>query len=122
MKRDMDLVRKILIKVAELSTYDEPVEIDVEDYTRENIQYHLKLLHQANLIEIRDDGLSELWGKMDLTPTCLTWDGNDFLTVAQNDTLWQKAKKLVSDKGGSLTFEVIKGVLAQLARQTVGLP
>ncbi len=122
MKRDMDLARKILLKIEELPSYDKPVNIEIEGYAEEDIQHHLELLHEAKLIEVPDDGTATLWTKVNLTPTRLTWPGHEFLDVARNDTNWQKAKKFVTDKGGSLTFDVIKAVLAQLARQAVGLP
>jgi repressor of nif and glnA expression len=121
MKRDMDLIRKILLYAEESESSDIP-KVTIQGYTEEQINYHLKLLNDANLVtSVKVTPITESGFKM-ITPRRLTWEGHEFLDAARDDTTWQKAKKVVTEKGGSLTFEVIKGVLAQLARQTVGLP
>jgi Hypothetical protein (DUF2513) len=122
MKRDMDLIRKILIKIEDLPTYDKQVEIEVKDYAPENIQYHLKLLHDAKFIEVLNDGTSELWVKVNITPTSLSWEGHEFLDAIRNETVWNKTKEIVKEKGVGLAFGIIKDLAIQIARQMVGLP
>jgi Hypothetical protein (DUF2513) len=119
MKRDMDLVRKILLKIEELPSYDELVDIEIEGYSEENIQFHLIQLQEANLIEVLDIGLSKFQGRVNIAPTRLTWQGHEFLDNARDETRWNEAKKIAGQKGGSMAFDVIKGVLVQLALKMV---
>jgi Hypothetical protein (DUF2513) len=122
MKRDMDLVREILLKIEDLPSYNEPVDIEIERYSEENIQFHLKQLQEANLIEVPDIGLSTYWTKVNIMPTRLTWQGSEFLDSIRNENVWNKTKEIVKEKGGGLAFGVIKDLAIQIARQMVGLP
>lgn len=113
----MDLVRKILLEMEEaLPTYS-PINVEIEAYTTQEIDYHLSLLKDAGLVAES----SHIHPGQTL-PMRLTWQGHEFLDAARDDTNWQKAKNIVKEKGGSLTFDVIKALLIQIARQAVGLP
>ncbi len=51
----------------------------------------------------------------------LTWAGHEFLDAARNDTVWNKTKEIVKDKGGSVPFEVVKDIVIEIAKKMVGL-
>jgi hypothetical protein len=119
MKRDMDLAREILMEIEKFPMVQNYT-LNVKGYEEQEVVYHIILLKEASLIEAATE--QDNSGKLYAEPRRLTWQGHEFLDNARDDTNWQNAKKFVKDKGGSLTFEVIKGVLAQLARQAVGLP
>jgi hypothetical protein len=115
----MDLVRQSLLEMERrpLGTkQDEPMQC--EGHSEDEIQYHLKLLREAELIEAIDtgnmDGISYI-------PVSLTWNGHEFLDAARDDTRWNKMKTMVKEKAGVVGFEVIKKVLVVLARQAMGL-
>jgi hypothetical protein len=67
---------------------------------------------QANLIEAK--------GSIDLTyrVKALTWEGHEFLDATKNETVWNKTKQLIADKGGSISIEVLKALLQQLLLKT----
>jgi hypothetical protein len=88
----------------------------VEGYETEIAIYHVKLLAEAGLIEAQD--ASDMSGS-DWQPISLTWDGHEFLEAAGEPSRWEKAKKLVKEKTGSLSFDVLKAVL--LKAMTDGL-
>lgn len=124
MKRDMDLVRNILIR-AELS--DGPLGLDdfmpaarvaVPDKEPEALAsmvwYHLGLLDAQDMIDCRllqsDDGSirrADVYG--------LTWDGQDFLDALRDDSVWEKTKRAVRESVGSTTFEVVKRAAVDVA-------
>jgi hypothetical protein len=119
MTRDMDLVRAILFKL-EKEDYDGGQYHDlpeIEGFSDSQVIYHIKILKDAKLLEAEN-----LFDGSPLIPTRLTWEGHEFLEAARDDTRWNKAKDIIQEKGGSLTFDVIKALLVQLARQVVGLP
>ncbi len=118
MKRDMDLARQIMLELEEAPYDGSLLKVDVADYDEGAINYHVMLLTEAGLIEAKD--LSSFDG-VEWAPTRLTWQGHEFLDEARNENRWNQAKKTIAEKGGSLTFDILKGVLAQLGRQAVGL-
>jgi hypothetical protein len=118
MKRDIDLIRTILLKIEES---DDPTKIDVRlfstNHSIEQIQYHLKLLCEAGFIEVK--GFREII----LTVSGLTWSGHDFLDAARDKSRWEKAKEIIFSKLGSnvFIFDLLKQVLFDLAKQQLGL-
>ena len=115
MKRDMDLIRKSLMKLEGYVSDDDIRQIDLEGYSHEQIAYHVYLLHDAALIRAQ-----VLFGGGSAAPKDyaifgLTWEGHDFLDACRDDTRWNRAKEIVSEMGSSVTFDVLKSLLVQLA-------
>ena len=54
MKRDMDLVRKILLKIEENDSSDGLVNLEIDGYTMDEIIYHCQMLKDANMISNLD--------------------------------------------------------------------
>ena len=108
----MDVARQILLHLEER---DDPLgtirDVEIEGIDSEVISYHVMLLDQAGLIEARE---LDHW-----YPISLTWNGHEFLDTARNDTHWKKAKHLILEKGGSLAFDILKDVLAKLAKDAI---
>lgn len=128
MKRDMDLIREILLRAEKSESSDISIPMSVEGYTEEQIKYHLKLLSDAEFItpkyagtKLFDMGGGSTMGMVDDDPRRLTWDAHEFLDNARDENRWNEAKKIAGQKGGSMAFDVVKGVLTQLALQAVGL-
>jgi len=116
MKRDMDLARNILFKIEDYSEPNDWAEIKLEDYSQEEISYHIKLLYQAGLIEAND--VTDTSG-FEWKAKSLTWKGHEFLEAARNNSRWNNAKKFILEKGGSLTFDIIKTVLTESIKSSL---
>ena len=117
MKREMELVRTILIELEKCPYQSGFHDIHVQGYTDDEISYHVQLMDEAGLIEAVD--LS------DLAVTCwkpkrLTYEGHEFLDAARSDTVWAKAKDKVLSTTGTLTLEALKAALSALMRQATG--
>lgn len=107
MKRDWELIRKILIKL-ESKVDDTP--LDSESFKGvypEKVIYHYKILAQAELIQIED---SSTMGEEDYSAINLTWSGHEFLDKIRNETAWNKIKNIIKSKGVDMSFDVIKTV------------
>jgi hypothetical protein len=120
LKRDMDLVRTILMRIEEsgdpgISDFSPFLD---ESYTNEQIQYHLGLIYQAGLIDAEPAGSFE--GASWIVKG-LTWNGHEFVEAARDKNRWQKAKDIVLDKVGSLAFSHLLPVLLDLGLQRLGL-
>lgn len=86
----------------------------IEGYPQEVVSYHLHLLLQAGLIEAKN-----LPGTNEWMVKSLTWDGHEFLEAARDDSLWEKAKRLVLEKTGTLTFEALKLALMEAMKSSL---
>src|SRR5687768_1622590 len=116
MKLDMDLVRAILQKVEEAPANTRAGRITVEGYDEDVVTEHVELLTQRGLLEasIAPGGFG---GKRIavISVRALTWEGHEFLGNARNESTWNKTKELIKEKGGSVSFDVLKAVLSKVA-------
>jgi Hypothetical protein (DUF2513) len=111
LKRDMDLVRKILFAIRDCAKPYGPQDmLGVEGYPEDLISYHVKILAQAGLIEAYD---ASGMGLFQWYAGSLTWAGHEFLEAVEDDTRWNTIKKFVIDRTGSLTFEALKIALTE---------
>lgn len=123
MKRNMELVRDILIQVEEHDS-KRPFQLTAEEgnpFTQEEIDYHLQLMINAGLIEGKAQNF--LGGAVLIHIRGLTWQGHDFLDAARNDKVWEKANEAAESKGldlRSLPLEVVKDFLVESAKALVG--
>ena len=107
MKRDWELVRKILTQIEELDSSERSLKPSaLEGYTSGVVSYHMSLLKDAGLIEATCS--QPLSGQLQCIATSLTWDGHEFLDKIRSDTTWGKIKSLAKTKGLDLSIEVIK--------------
>ena len=120
MKRNFDLVRKILLKVQDLPANSLPVCLEFPDeYDQAEVNEHVVLLIEAGLLKGKP--LRAMSGLLQVTVQALTWDGHNFIDTAKNDKIWKKAFEILKDKGIDVTFDVLKGILNSLALNAVGL-
>jgi hypothetical protein len=107
MKRNMDLIRKILIQIEE---HDESqgafVRADVDGHTSEEVIYHCVLLKEAGLIEA--EIMQYCVGHGDAAISRLTWAGHEFLDATKSSKVWEGAKAFAVKTTGTVTLEGIK--------------
>src|SRR5215208_2731090 len=118
MKRDMELVRKILLETEQYAKGTGWVNIEIPGYSSEDVSYHVKILGEAGLLAAQDLTTHNGFCWM---PRSLTWEGHEFLDAVRNDTVWVKTKNVVKEKGGSVPFEVIKELAVRFAGSLFGL-
>jgi hypothetical protein len=113
-KRDWELVRKILLRIEELpASRGESVSSDsFNGYAAEFVSYHMEMMHEAGLIKA-------LTSRTINAPAfsrglSLTWDGQEFLDNIRSETVWNKIKGVAKNKGIDLSLDTIKD-LAKIA-------
>lgn len=119
MKRDMDLVRKIVLALEDHPHGFAP-DLVFDGYTDEQIGYHVHLLAQAGLVTALERTAGGA-GSPQMEAEALTWAGHEFAENARNDTVWNKAKAVIQDKVGTASIAVMVEVLKQQARHMLGL-
>jgi hypothetical protein len=109
MKRDMELIRYILLqKEAEQPIIGEHAEV----------VYHIALLKEAGFVDAvtRND---QYGIPSDAKILNLTWAGHDFLDAARDDKIWHLAKEKFIKPGVSWTFSILLEWLKQQAHQRI---
>ena len=120
MKRDMDLVRKILIQMDEYEHGFSPQHLKIEGYSDEQIGYHCYLMGEAGLIE--NIGITSSGDNTPLAlPKNLTWAGHEFLDNSRDPDIWKQAKDIIVGKIGNASFAVWTSVLTKVVLQNLGL-
>lgn len=114
MKRDMDLIRTILLEVEKSSSLN-GCRIEVPGHSPEELYYNAQQARDAGLIEGRF-----LPNSTEFHVLRLTYEGHEFLDAARTDTLWSKAKETVTKSTGTLTLEGLKIALAALVKHALG--
>jgi hypothetical protein len=119
-KRDMDLVRKILLYI-ESKEDDYPIiKAPFDGYDEIIFIEHYHLLYEAGLIRGETICSTSTPDRIvKIIPFGLTWAGHDFTDSIKNDGIWNKATAAVSSKLGGLPFDVLKAVLIGLCKEAV---
>jgi hypothetical protein len=119
MKRDIDLIRKILFEIEQNESDNDIQNLQINTYSDVEITYHVYLLKKGGLIDA-----TVLFGGGTVKPTgysirLLTWEGHDFLDACRDEGVWIKAKKKLKSLGGEVPFEVFKTVLIEIMKKQV---
>ena len=120
MKRDMNLVREILIWTENNENGKVGNNPEIEGYSEEEIGYHIYIMGQAGLVKAVD-----VTAGSDPSPSAilmeLTWHGHEFLDAAKDDTIWAKAKNTLFKTTTSITFDLLLEWLKAEGRNRLGL-
>ena len=116
----MNLVREILLAVEAREHGMGAAELNIEGHSQEEIGYHVYLMGKAGLLVVVET--THLGSQSpEAIASGLTWQGHDFLEAARDPSIWKKTLDMIRDKGAALTFEIVKAVLVQKAREKLGL-
>jgi hypothetical protein len=115
MKRDLDLVRQILLCIEHRGGQCplDALRSDLRHESDERVRYHLELVIDAGLaIEIE---------RVVVTPfgVRLTHAGHEFIEVARDDARWRAAKAVVIEESGGQSLGLIKALLMKWAWREV---
>lgn len=127
MRRDLGLIRELLLKLEPLSgphawqtIHPADPEVQVEGHTPDEIDYHLQMLVEQGFVEEPRSGPMEgiIFRK-------LTWAGHDYLDAVRDPKVWRKTKE-ATDRVGSWTFELVKElakaiIKGELQRHGIGI-
>lgn len=119
MKRDLDLVRAILI-TAENS--DEPIGEDILlsiEPDAKKMAYHLELMQAHGLINVtvKYDGLNKTPYMLKLHS--VTWEGYDYLDAIRSARVWDEAKASMMGAIGEVSLSLAKETSLMVARQLI---
>ena len=126
MKLDMDLVRELLLKIADSN---EPMAFSQLVPGREEMtkEYEFAAYHMQMLIDdaglVRGINASSLSGKNWLNLE-LTWEGQHFLDDIRDQTVWDKTKegaKKLGSMGWDMLIDLAKTIMRAEAKKRLGI-
>ena len=108
MKRDMDLVRKILLAIEEEYDGHSVAQVNrIEGYPDEQVHYTVKLLLAEGYIA----------GKATYAIRGLSWAGHDFLDAIRSPDVWDRVKHKLEAIGGQASIAVVKDTAVKIATE-----
>jgi len=133
MKRDMDLIRKILLKVED--DCDDNTSLEIDGYSKKDVNYHIYLLNEAGLIEALICKPAHCFGDEDFRINkykpdfeemgCiiynLTWNGHEFLDACRDEGIWAQTKEKISRVAISVPVSVLSNVLTAVIQSKLNL-
>lgn len=125
MKRDMDLVRNLLLSIESNPQLDgmtwvmpdEPSDLGIIDHSFEDVVYHLVMLIEADLIVGKKTMQMPMISK-------LTWQGHDFLDSIRDPVIWRETKEGAKKAGGfslELLSALAKGLIKKKIEEHTGI-
>ena len=118
MKRDMDLIRKILFFLEGRQEHKAEVELPIEGYDRLVVAYHMLLLAQAGLVDFEPERTKT--GRIIRAHVLgLNWAGHEFLDAVRSEKVWRKLLKYTKEKGGALPFDLLKTLGMELLKRSL---
>lgn len=124
MKRDMELIRKILFKIEDTVANVAEYNLEIEGYTIDQVAYHCSILHEGGYIHVYKGNYAED-GLYSFGVGRLTWEGHEFLDKIREDTIWNKTKSTIADKGLPFVFDIVKsvssGIITGVIKGTIGM-
>jgi len=117
MKRDMELIRQILLSVEE----HDDVKVDCDD---EKLAYHLLLLAEQQFL--RGVAVQECLNGPPVVQRTMSYvrlssKGHDFLDAIRDDSVWKKTREKMATVGGSVTMEVVLAIATKFVLDRLGL-
>ncbi len=122
MRRDIDLVRRILLAVEEkpsTTTLE-----NLSDFDQEAVIYHTRIMIDAGIIDGEYIPVSSQTdpGKGEYILSLisgLSWEGHEFIDATRDVSIWNRTKALFADKGAGWTFAIVKEAAAGLIRSAI---
>ena len=117
MKRNMDLIRDILLEIEKQPDRHNWFSLRFEGFSLQEIDQHLLLLQDAGFIH-----LTRKTSSNEDTLFCgrLTWQGHEFLEAIRPAERWDRLKAAMKDAGGFVT-EVAMALLVSWMKTDLGL-
>jgi hypothetical protein len=122
MKRDMDILRDLLLKIEEApGKVSWKAIVDGTDEEQKNKLQHLKLAAEAGLINGVILNTMQHWIIENIE---LTWEGHDFIDSIRDSEVWKKTKNGAAAAGGftvGLLKDLAKGLIKKQIEEHTGV-
>ena len=122
MKRNMNLIRELLLQLEESQGEIQVSNLQVAGYSDKEIAYNAYMMIEGGLAQGSTINLMEDGRPVAVILTNLISAGHDFFDSIKNDTVWNNTLNYLKEKGGNIPFTLIPPIAALFAKQYFRLP
>ena len=120
MKRDLDLVRQILLQIEALPA-GPAAQYRMSEIEDPVLLAHLELLIDAGLVNGKIARSHGARGDV-ISVTGLTWQGHEWVEMVRSQSVWNETKSTLTERASAMTFELTKEVAGRILRARLALP
>ncbi|WP_445010419.1 DUF2513 domain-containing protein [Vreelandella stevensii] len=122
MKRDMELVIKILDHLERREEIGVIEKLQIDGYDDRVVAYHLRRMFEAGLLDAESTN-SKTTPQRVITvyPFGLSWEGHEFLDAMHNETVAAQVRSKLGSTLSDVPFTIIRELALALGRAHVGL-
>ncbi|WP_432646630.1 DUF2513 domain-containing protein [Mitsuokella sp.] len=124
MKRDLDLMRNILLRI---EAFDPKCGHAIRLLTFKDLcddlpmlSLQIELLIDAGFIEVDSEIALDDYTK-DFIISRITFAGYEYLDSVRNDTIWESVKKRLASIGGEASIDIVKSLASSMLLKQLGL-
>ena len=118
MKRDMELIRMVMLEAEKSKDPYELIDPKFEGHSETEISYHIALLDDAGLLHGKDRSAI---GVFRWSAGALTWAGHEFVEAVRDDEIWKEALAITAKSGNGTVFELLTKALMSVLHRRAGL-
>jgi hypothetical protein len=128
MKRDLELVRTILLAMEAVPADEHPPNpFQIDSYSDAMVGHHVHLMGTAGLLKTANTTTTSDMNSQAM-PLEVTWAGHDFIDTMRSQEVWEQTKQALKDAGGggfSIMLEfgkkVAEGFMKKKLKDLTGL-
>ena len=119
MKRDLDLVRQILLQIEALPA-GPPAQYRMSEIEDPVLLAHFELVLASGLVNGKISRSQSSRGDV-ISISGLTWEGHEWIETVRSQSVWDETKSTLLDSGAALTYDLTKAVATRILRGRLGL-
>ncbi|MHB1461708.1 MAG: DUF2513 domain-containing protein [Armatimonadota bacterium] len=122
MKRDMELIRKLLLYVEDYVTLEgiPANEVSIGGFPDAEVVYNLLLLYKGEYLLVYESRSMTEHQYLRFRIKGVSWEGHELLDAIRDDRVWTKTMEKLAPVG-SVGIEVLKAVAVSVAKGMLGL-
>ncbi|MCH8542420.1 MAG: DUF2513 domain-containing protein [Alcanivorax sp.] len=122
MKRDMELVIKILDHLERREEIGVIGKLQIDGYDDRVVAYHLRRMFEAGLLDAESTNSNTTPQRViTVYPFGLSWEGHEFLDAMHNETVAAQVRRKLGSTLSDVPFAIIRELALTLGRAHVGL-
>ncbi len=118
MKRDLELIRRVMLAAEKSKDPYELVDPKFEGHNETEISYQIALLDDAGLLHGQDRSAI---GIFRWSAGALTWSGHEFVEAVRDEAVWKEALTIAGMTDDGVVFEILQKALMQVLEKRAGL-
>lgn len=115
MKRDMDLIREVLLAIESKDGSFDAINLEIEHYDSKQISYHIHILSQAGFVESKS--ICTQGNEYNCLVYNLTFAGHEYLDSMRSPIIWLRGKHISKKTGAGLNVETFRALSAQAIKE-----